>query len=122
MTKIPTLLVFLLFALPSCAIKRDLENVAASISVLVTAAEETVGEAKAALVAAKATYASAKGEADTDGDGKTSMAEWLTWVSLALGGSGGAAALARGAIRNAKSDGRKDLMEGRIDALEKPTG
>ncbi len=112
--KFHVLILFALLALlSSCTLMRSLETTAAKTQELAAAAADT-------LVEAKATFAEAKAKADTDGDGKTDASEWMVWLLGAggLGGLGGLGALAKGAIRNAKSDGRKDIIEGRLHALE----
>lgn len=116
------LLAALVAALSSCSMIE-----AAKAASLKTAelAVELQGVAKAATTSldeAKVTYVAAKAEADTDGDGKTSGSEWLMWlIGLGgVGGVGGASAVAKGMIRNAKSDGRKDAIEARLDAVERP--
>ena len=99
------LFLFVLF-LPSCGLVRSLEQ-----------NSERVGDVLAQVqqVATEITVAAA--EADTDGDGKTNLAEWLAWL-VGTGLLGGGGLLARGAVRNAKSDGRKDRIEDRLGALE----
>ncbi len=108
-------LVALLALLSSCAMMAAMEDTAMKAAELVVTAENTLDEAKM-------TYAQAKVESDTDGDGSTSVEEWLAWLVGAggLGGIGGRM-LAKGAVRNAQSDGRKDRIEDRINALEKPS-
>lgn len=102
----------ILFILPSCGLLRSLEQNSTRVG-------EVLAQVKEATTKAEATYkevVAAAAEADTDGDGKTSMDEWLAWVFGGLLGGGGL--IARGAIRNAKSDGRKDRMEDRLVTLE----
>lgn len=112
--KLTLTLLVLLALLMSCTLMESIKATASKTAELAAVAKDTLAEAKA-------TYADAKAEADTDGDGKTSSDEWLNWL-LGLGGIGGVGGigvLVKGAVRNAKSDGRKDAIEARVDALEK---
>ena len=112
------MIIVALAALSSCSLVESVKATAARTKELAGEVQAVVAVAKDTLVEAKATYASAKAEADTDKDGKTSGDEWLTYLLLGGGGLGGLGALAKGAVRNAKSDGRKDRLEDRLAAIE----
>lgn len=87
---------------------------------MIKKAEDTLDQAKVILADVKATYTEAQKQADQDGDGKVTGTEWLDFVLgiFGVGAVGGSAILAR----NARSNARKDVMERRIDALEKDLG
>lgn len=80
-------------------------------------AEAMLDEGKALIAEARAAYQEIRTEADTNQDGKVSGDEWLTYLLglLGLGGVGGAGVL----VRNAKSNARKDIMEARLESLER---
>jgi hypothetical protein len=113
-----------LLSLASCGLIRNLEQSAATSNEILTDAKAMIDKGKSlvsqsseTLTAAKSTFAEAKTLADTNKDGKTDTSEWLTYL-LGLLGVGGGGLLAR----NAKSNARKDVIERRLDSLEKSGG
>ena len=75
-------------------------------------ANETLEAGKQLVNEGKAAYVEAKAAADKDGDGKTSIPEWLQWL---LGGGGLAGIYA--AVKRAKT--QKELDE-RYDQVRPP--
>ncbi len=116
------LLLFLLFVFPSCGFLRSLEKNSVRVGEVLAQVQQATTNAEAAYKQVVAAAA----EADTDGDGKTTMAEWIAYAIAALGAGG--VALSRkaklddqhavGQVRNADSDKRKGKMEERLEKLE----
>jgi len=121
-------LLCLILVLPSCGFLRNLQASAEQSRAILEQAGGVLTESTTMLTDAKAAYSSAKVEADTNDDGETDMMEWLAWLlgPTVLGGGGLLAHSAKrrreGEVRNAQSDGRKDLIEKRLEVLENPGG
>jgi len=114
------ILAALVGVLSSCSLVESVKDTALKTTEILEEGREILAVAQNTLTDARAEFAEARAKADTDGDGKASMDEWIGYLLglLGVGGAGGIA-LARSAVRNAKSDGRKTAMEDRINALEK---
>lgn len=71
-------------------------------------ANETLDAGKQLVAEGKAAYVEAKAAADKDGDGKTSVSEWLAYLALlaGVGGAGGAKM-----ALNARAKTQKELDE-----------
>jgi len=114
-------LVLLVVLLPSCSLVNAIKDTAVKTRELAGQVGELAGKATATLARAEETYASAAKEADTDGDGKTSSAEWLAYLASLIGVGTGAVAEGRRrvGVRNAQSDARKDALEEKVAKLER---
>jgi hypothetical protein len=133
-------LLLLVFLLPSCSLyenlKENAERVNEGLAKIAAGAEAVKAGAAAGqkLVAAGVEkiqelgvrYETAKAEADTNKDGKTSAQEWLLYLALGGGGLGGLEVGRRKMQReredllrrNAESDQRKARMEVELDAIK----
>lgn len=107
------LLLLVVTSLCSCGVAKVFET----LDQVTSTTQEVIKQVNVVVAKIEEVKAAAA-EADTNKDGETSTAEWLAWLA-AGGGGGGLIALVRTALRNVKSDGRKDLMEARIDAVER---
>lgn len=120
-------LIAIFLLLPSCTVIEGLKRTAATTAALAEKTSDLADKATVLLAGAESALsqtttalAEHKAKADTDGDGKTTSDEWLTYLLGLLGlGGGGAGLFVRSALRNAKSDGRKDAIEERLKSLEK---
>lgn len=108
------LVLLLLSPAMSCTAYESLKSAVSDTRALIADGKALIDVGKVMVKDFKSDFKQARASADTNQDGKTSIPEWVVWLT-----SGGGLAFVAALIRNGKSDVRKAKMEAKADEQER---